>query len=183
MSDPSRHIASIPPQDLHARLGAGESALLIDVRSPAEHATVHVAGTRLLPLDRLDPAAIAAQRAPGQAIYLFCHSGGRATQAAQRLAAAGLADCHVVVGGTAAWAAAGLPVVRGQGGIALERQVRIVAGILVLAGVGLGLGVHPGWFGLAAFVGGGLLFAGLTDWCGMGLLLARMPWNRRGAAG
>ena len=83
-----------------------------------------------------------------------------------------------VDGGTKAWAEAGLPVVRGQKAISLERQVRIVAGSLVLIGIVLGFLVHQSLFGLAAFAGAGLLFAGITDTCGMGLLLARMPWNQ-----
>ena len=77
-----------------------------------------------------------------------------------------------------AWAEAGLPVVRGGTGIPLERQVRIAAGLLVLVGVLLGWLVNPGFYGLSAFVGAGLIYAGVTNRCGMGLLLARMPWNR-----
>ena len=69
-------------------------------------------------------------------------------------------------------------MVRGSGTIIIERQVHIVAGLLVLLGVGLGFGVAPGWFGLSAFVGAGLTFAGITNTCAMGLILARMPWNR-----
>ena len=83
-----------------------------------------------------------------------------------------------VEGGTKACEQAGLPLVRGKQVISLERQVRIAAGSLVLTGVILGWFVHPIFFGLSAFVGAGLVFAGVTDTCGMGLLLARMPWNR-----
>ena len=75
---------------------------------------------------------------------------------------------------------AGLPVVRGKKAVSLERQVRIAAGSLVVIGVALGLLVHPVLFGLSGFVGAGLVFAGVTDTCGMGMMLARMPWNRRG---
>jgi rhodanese-related sulfurtransferase len=92
--------------------------------------------------------------------------------------AAGLTSVANVEGGTLACVEAGLPVVRGKKAISLERQVRIAAGSLVLIGVLLGWLVHPALAGLAAFVGAGLVFAGLTDTCGMGLLLARMPWNR-----
>ena len=83
-----------------------------------------------------------------------------------------------VEGGTTACVEAGLPVVRGKKAISLERQVRIAAGLLVLLGVLLGFLVHPVLFGLSAFVGAGLVFAGVTDFCGMGMLLARMPWNQ-----
>jgi hypothetical protein len=83
-----------------------------------------------------------------------------------------------VEGGTQACESSGVPVVRGKKAISLERQVRIAAGSLVLTGVTLGWLVHPGFFGLSAFVGAGLVFAGITDTCGMGMLLARMPWNQ-----
>jgi len=98
------------------------------------------------------------------------------------LASAGWDRVINVEGGTQAWDQAGLPVVRGKKTISLERQVRIAAGTLVLVGSLLGAFVSPWWIGLAAFVGAGLVFAGITDTCGMGLLLARMPWNQAGAA-
>ena len=89
------------------------------------------------------------------------------------------AELIIVAGGTSAWESAGLPVNKGKGVISLERQVRIGAGLLVLAGVALGHFVHPGFYGLSAFVGAGLTFAGITDFCGMGLILAKMPWNNK----
>ena len=98
--------------------------------------------------------------------------------AAKRLVPAGF-RALVVTGGTKACVTQGLPVRKASGGsIELERQVRIGAGLLVAAGVALGTWVHPGFYGLSGFVGCGLVFAGVTDFCGMGLLLARMPWNR-----
>jgi hypothetical protein len=85
----------------------------------------------------------------------------------------------VVEGGTDGWVRAGCPVERSdRKTISLERQVRIGAGLLVLLGVAMGFGLHAGYFALSAFVGAGLVVAGITDWCGMGMLLARMPWNR-----
>lgn len=81
-----------------------------------------------------------------------------------------------------AWVEAGLPVDRGTSTvIGLERQVRIAAGAIVLGGVLLAQFVNPALIWLSGFVGAGLIFAGITDWCGMGMLLARMPWNQRGA--
>ena len=109
--------------------------------------------------------------------YVICQSGGRAARACEMFAAAGFSNVLSIEGGTAAWERAGLPIVRGSGRsvISLERQVRIGAGTLVLIGVLLGWLVHAAFFGLAAFVGAGLVFAGVTEWCGMGMLLARMP--------
>lgn len=159
-------------------------AEVIDVRTPAEFAEVHAEGARLVPLDQLDPKSIMAARngaAGAEPLYVICKSGGRAAKACERFESAGFANVFSIEGGTAAWEAAGLPVVRGACRvISLERQVRIGAGTLVLIGMALGWLVHPALYGLSAFVGAGLVFAGVTDWCGMGMLLARMPWNRRG---
>jgi rhodanese-related sulfurtransferase len=171
---------TITPAELAARISAGKACELLDVRTPAEFGTVHAAGARLLPLDRLDVASVLATRAaPCEPLYILCKSGGRAKKAREKFCAAGCDLAVVVEGGTDAWVAAGLPSVRGTSRvISLERQVRIVAGLIVLAGVILALTVHPYFIYLAGFVGAGLTFAGITDFCGMGMLLARMPWNR-----
>jgi hypothetical protein len=98
----------------------------------------------------------------------------------KKLCGAGLENCVLVEGGIEAWDEAGLPVVRGERKVmGLERQVRIAAGALVVTGVLLGWLVHPGFLGLAGFVGAGLVFAGITDTCGMGMMIAKMPWNKR----
>lgn len=152
---------------------------LIDVRSPAEFRAVHARGARNIPLDALDDAAIASLAAARRNLVLICKSGTRAGKAATLLQSRGLQSLTVVEGGTDAWSSAGLPVEKSAGGvISLERQVRIGAGSLVLLGVILGFTVHPGFFGLSGFVGCGLIVAGITDWCGMGILLAKLPWNR-----
>lgn len=169
----------ISPRDLHEK--RQPSTRLIDVRTPAEYAEVHVPGAELIPLDRFDPEQLAQDGLKkDEALYILCRSGKRAEQAAEQLSRAGFENPWVVEGGTLAWAESGLPVNRGTATvISLERQVRIAAGALVLSGVLLGYFVHWAFLGLSAFVGAGLVFAGITDWCGMGLLLARMPWNQR----
>ncbi len=175
-------MTTLRPLDLQKRLAAESAPAVLDVRTPVEFAEVSLAGSRNLPLDELDPAQLAedARSRPDQPVYLLCRSGQRATRAAGKLAAAGYTQIFVLEGGLLAWIAAGLPVARGSARvISLERQVRIVAGALVFTGVALGWFVHRGFFGLAAFVGAGLVFAGISDFCGMGLLLARMPWNKR----
>jgi len=173
-------IATISPQELNARRQNGQPVELIDVRTPVEFREVHADLARNLPLDALDPAALLQGRADaaGQPLYVICRSGNRGKQACEKLLAAGHGNVVNVAGGTLAWAEAGLPVVRGKKAISLERQVRIAAGSLVLTGAILGWLVHPVFVGLSAFVGAGLVFAGITDTCGMGLLLARMPWNQ-----
>lgn len=172
-------IATITPRQLHDVVQAGKVVELIDVRTPVEFREVHVSFARNVPLDQLHTAQIAAGRnGSGQPLYVICRTGGRGKQACDKLLAAGYTNVVNVEGGTQAWDQAALPVVRGQSAISLERQVRIVAGSLVVVGSILGALVSPYWIGLAAFVGAGLVFAGITDSCGMGMLLARMPWNR-----
>ena len=155
-------------------------ALLLDVRSPAEFRSGRVQGAVNLPLERVSASTVRDLMADrGNAtVLLLCASGGRARAAATNLAYAGLRTL-VVVGGTQACRSAGLPIEGdAKSMISIERQVRIGAGLMVATGIALGTFVHPGFYGLSAFVGCGLVFAGVTDWCGMGLLLARMPWNK-----
>lgn len=178
-------VATCSPQDLLALRRRGETIRLVDVRTPAEFGEVHVDCATNVPLDRLDPRQIAADHA-GHAgpIYFVCRSGGRSRTACEKMHAAGYTNVVSVEGGTAACDAAGLPVVRGRRAMSLERQVRIAAGGLVAIGAALAaFAPDPLWksvgAGLAGFVGCGLVFAGVTDTCGMAMLLARMPWNQR----
>ena len=168
--------ATITPQQLFDLYRSDKGVELIDVRTPVEYREVHVGFARNVPLDRLDAIELTAGR-NGSPLYVICRSGSRGQQACAKLSAAGYANVVNVEGGTQAWDQAGLPVVRGKKAISLERQVRIAAGSIVLLGVGLSF-VHPAFIGLSAFVGAGLIFAGITDTCGMGMILARMPWNQ-----
>ncbi len=174
------NVSKIGPLQVMQRLQRGEPAMLLDVRTPAEFEAVHAEGARLMPLDELAPERVIQSRGAQaqEPVYVLCRSGARATKAVERLQRAGLEQVCVIEGGTQAWEAAGLPVVRGRQTISLERQVRIAAGALVVLGVLLGWLVHPLLYLIAASVGAGLVFAGITDTCGMGMLLARMPWNR-----
>jgi rhodanese-related sulfurtransferase len=170
---------TITPVELACRLQSGEPIELLDVRTPAEFQSVHASIARNVPLSDLNPAAYLRNRAnPQQTLYLICQSGARGRKACEAFQAAGFANLCNVDGGTAAWVAAGLPVVQGKKMISLERQVRIAAGSLVLIGTILAWLVHPYFIGLPAFIGAGLVFAGITDTCGMGIMLAQMPWNK-----
>jgi rhodanese-related sulfurtransferase len=172
---------TIAPSDLQKLIATQPGLCVLDVRTPAEFAEVHVPQACNEPLDRLQPKAFCAAKdlSPVSPVYILCRSGGRAAKAAEEFARAGFLNAIVVEGGTLAWCAAGLPVNRSAVKvISLERQVRIAAGLLVLTGILLARLVHPGFVGLSAFVGAGLVFAGVTDWCGMGMLLAKMPWNQ-----
>ncbi len=173
--------ATLTPAQLAHTLASTPAATVIDVRTPAEFAEAHAAPARNLPLPDISAAALAAlgHSDLGAPVYLLCQTDRRATAAADTLASAGYKQPVVVVGGTIAWLAAGLPAVRGsKKALSIERQVRIGAGTLVVVGVVLSHFVHPSFVGLSAFVGAGLVFAGVTDFCGMGILLAKAPWNR-----
>ena len=173
-------IAVIKPQELAERCKDGKKIDLIDVRTPVEFREVHVEVARNVPLDQLDPAAAMQARngSANEPLYVICRSGSRGQQACEKFLKAGFSNVVNIEGGTLACVEAGLPVVRGKKAISLERQVRIAAGSLVLLGSGLGAFVNPAFIGLSAFVGAGLMFSGITDTCGMGMLLARMPWNQ-----
>jgi rhodanese-related sulfurtransferase len=155
-------------------------ARILDVREPAEFASEHISGAQSLPLGQIGAVRIAPQ--PGEKIILVCASGRRSGMACERLTAEGM-EVYSLTAGLSGWkSAGGLVETSARKVIPLERQVLLGAGFLVLIGVILSFLVHPYWIALSAFVGAGLMFAGLTGFCGMALLLARAPWNQRGAA-
>ncbi len=173
-------ISTIAPERLAERIEAGQTVDLIDVRTPAEFREIHIQGARSVPLDRLDPRKLMESRngRQGEPLFVVCRSGSRGKKACEAFLEAGFSEVINVEGGTLAWEAAGLPVNRGKKTISLERQVRIAAGSLVLLGSVLAATVSPWFLLLSGFVGAGLVFAGITDTCGMGMLLAKMPWNQ-----
>jgi len=175
-------VATITPMTLADLRRKGEKVMLIDVRTPAEFGEVHVDFARNMPLDRIDPKEIESLVGNGP-VYVVCKSGNRSQKACEKLLAAGLKDVISIEGGTAACEEAGMPVVRGRKAMSLERQVRVAAGAMVAIGAALAaFGPDPLWpqigAGLAGFVGCGLVFAGITDTCGMAMLIAKMPWNQ-----
>lgn len=157
-----------------ARQLVQSGARLVDIRRADEFARAHAAGAINLPIDRLE-------RIDGDAPVVFlCRSGMRTSAHAAKLSASHTGTAYCLEGGLDAWRAAGLPVEEDRSQpIEIMRQVQITAGLLILTGVVLGFTIAPAWFGLSAFVGAGLTFAGLTGWCGMAYVLAIMPWNRR----
>lgn len=151
-------------------------AQLIDVRSPSEFASGHIPGAVNIPMDQIE--ARRQDLCTGLPVVLVCQAGTRARVTVDLLANAGC-DIAVLEGGTSAWIQNGLPTVCcTRSRWSLERQVRLIAGVLALAGALLALTLNPMWVFLSAFIGFGLTFAGLTDICAMGILLAKMPWNR-----
>ena len=173
-------IQMIAPAELAALWKANPKLAVIDVRTPAEFESVHAQGAQLVPLHDLDERRIiGGLQSPEQPVYLLCKSGARATQAAEKLIAAGLASPVVVEGGTDAWVAAGLPVERsGRKVMSIDRQMRTFAGTIIFAGAVLALVVDPLFAVIPLFMGAGLVFAGLTGLCPMMNTIAKMPWNR-----
>ncbi len=166
----------LAPAELAQRL-AEKRALLVDIREPDEYRRRHVPGALSRPLSGLVAARLALQPKPD--VVFTCKSGVRTAAACERLAAAVDGPVLVLEGGLDAWAAAGLPIAEDKmQPIELLRQVQIAAGSLVAAGVALGLLIHPAFLGLSAFVGAGLIVAGVTGTCGMARLLSLAPWNR-----
>lgn len=168
---------SISAAEAVALVRNGAATSVVDVRTGAEFAGEYVEGSRLIPMDQLQQRLDDVRATPAPRLIL-CRSGARAEMARQTLEKHSVRGLTVVEGGIEAFRSAGGATQKGKAVMSLERQVRIAAGLMVLTGVLLGFFVHQGFFGLSAFVGAGLTFAGITDWCGMGLLLAKAPWNR-----
>lgn len=163
--------------EVNELLGGGGECQVIDVREFSEFNSERIADAQFMPLSNFEKHAHEIDHS--QPVYLMCRSGTRAKQAAEKLMKKGFTDIHVVEGGMMAWAGANLPIVKGESKVwSLERQVRFFAGLFVLTGILLGVFVSPYLLVISAFVGGGLMFSALTDTCGMGMVLVRMPWNK-----
>jgi rhodanese-related sulfurtransferase len=169
--------ASIDTAGLREQLTAGSGPRIIDVRTPAEFETAHIPGAYNVPLDLLREHRTELRRHLDEDVVLVCRSGARATQAGQTLADAGLPNVKVLTGGILAWQAAAAPVNLGRPRWDLERQVRLVAGTIVLASV-LASAAVPALKWIAALLGAGLAVAALTNTCAMGMLLGKLPYNR-----
>lgn len=162
---------------LSTLLNDTRSTRLLDVRTASEFENAHISGAYNVPLDQLAEHATEVRAADG-AVVLICQSGQRAQRAELLLRSAGMANVHVLDGGMKEWQARGLPVRRVRARVSLERQVRMVAGAIAAVG-GFGALFISSWFAvLPALIGSGLVFAGATDTCAMGMLLARLPYNR-----
>ena len=172
----------IPPAEAKRLMDSGK-AILIDIRETDEFAREHIRGARHVPLSGLDAHDFDRERGEGKIAIFQCQSGRRTDTNRDKLLALGFSQTHVIEGGLNAWRAAGLPshLDRAQP-LPLQRQVQIAAGSLVVLGVLLAVAVSPWFVLLSAFVGGGLVFAGLSGTCALGTLLAAMPWNRVQAA-
>lgn len=176
MTAMEKNLHLISAVELKQRLDNNQ-VLLIDVREPGEFSAERIPGARLMPLSKFDPKSIPDT---DKEVVLYCRSGKRSEIAAQRLLEEGWRSVTNLKGGITSWKAAGLPIDKDANApISLIRQVQIVAGSLVLAGTVLGATVNPRFLFLSGFVGAGLVFAGVTDTCALGMLLSKLPYNQR----
>ncbi|MBM0228463.1 MULTISPECIES: rhodanese-like domain-containing protein [Micromonospora] len=162
---------------LRELIDSGQGPRLLDVRTPAEFETSHIPGAYNVPLDLLREHREELRNHLAEDVVLICRSGARATQAGQALAGAGLPNLKILDGGMLAWQAANAPVKQGAPRWDLERQVRLVAGSIVLVSILASVFV-PGLKWVAGFIGAGLTFAAVTNTCTMGMLLGKLPYNR-----
>jgi rhodanese-related sulfurtransferase len=169
----------IHAKSLQQDLQSGKRFALIDVRTPVEHDEMHIAGSHLMPLDEIDATAVKSAAADKESCILICRSGKRAEQAFEKLRAAGCENLAILEGGVTSWESAGLPLERStRKHLPLMRQVQLIIGLLALTGSLLALTVHKNFALLPAFLGAGLTMAGSTGWCGLAILLSKMPWNK-----
>jgi len=167
----------IQPRDLEELMADRSDIRLIDVRTPGEFEGAHIPGAYNVPLAALPEHAGEIASDSQTHFLLICQSGARARKAEEELRVSGLTRLHVLDGGMNAWLAANKPARFGRKRMSLERQVRITAGALGAVGAALALMVNP-WFAIVPmFVGSGLVFAGVTDTCGMAMVLSRLPYN------
>lgn len=169
----------ISAEQLRQELESGKRLALIDVRTPVEHDEMRIRGARLMPVDELDAGQATALVASHDGGVLICQSGKRAERAKEKLSAAGCENVTILEGGVAAWQAAGFPLDRSEKKrLPLMRQVQLIVGLACLTGALLALFVNVKFAIIPAFFGAGLSMAGATGWCGLAILLSKMPWNK-----
>ncbi|WP_406090602.1 rhodanese-like domain-containing protein [Streptomyces sp. NBC_01013] len=177
MTTDASRIPAFTPAALQHLIKTGDGPRLLDVRTPGEFQTSHIPGAYNVPLDTLREHRMELGRHLDEDVVLVCRSGARATQAEEALAEAGLPSLRVLDGGMMAWEASGAPVNRGPQRWELERQVRLIAGSIVLVSGIVGFFV-PGVHLIGTAVGAGLTFAALSNTCAMGMMLSKLPYNR-----
>ncbi len=170
-------LKKMTPQEAHRRFQEG-TVRFIDIRSTEEFAQMSIEGSLLAPLPVVRLQNLAMQKGEHTDIVFVCRSGSRVENATSILEGL-FADAYTLDGGLVAWQKAKLPLRKGNApAIPLERQIFIAAGCMILLGV-LGSLVWPPLFWLAGFVGAGLVFAGASGFCGLGMVLSKMPWNKQ----
>lgn len=174
------NINKISANSFKQQLESGQIKKFLDVRTPVEHAQAHLIESVLIPIDTLANSNVREQFPPEQPIYIMCQGGGRALRAAEQLSSMGYTNCYVVEGGMGSCATAGINIQQSQGApvLPLVRQVHIIIGFFCTTGGLLSLLVSPLFAWIPLLMGAGLFMAGATGFCGLALLLAKMPWNQ-----
>lgn len=171
-----KHVTAEEAKEL---IESGQCSLLVDVRSAAEFRASHVPGAHNIPLDHIEEEDDPDLKDKDATMYLMCSCGNRSSKACKELEGMGFQNAISIDGGIIEMKRLGMKIVEETHQVmSIDRQVRITAGSLVLMGLILGFLLNPVYFALSGFIGAGLIFAGITNTCGLGLLLARMPWNR-----
>ncbi|MCV9996334.1 rhodanese-like domain-containing protein [Paeniglutamicibacter sp. ZC-3] len=168
------------PGVLNEWIASGDHVVVLDVRSAAEFESLHIKGSYNVPLPLLAEHTAELAARLDTKVVLVCQSGVRATEARSKLAGVGFNDAHVLVGGVPGYQQAGGETVQGSKRWALERQVRMAAGSLVVAGLAGGKFLSPQLRTVAGVIGAGLTFSAATNTCAMGKALSKMPWNKTG---
>jgi glyoxylase-like metal-dependent hydrolase (beta-lactamase superfamily II) len=171
-------IEIISPRDAASLLKQDPQVKILDVRTALEFSQTHIEHSINIPIDMIS-AKIGELSQSKQSYLVLCHTGTRAAMAADMLMQSGIHTVKVMEGGIARWQKEKLAVIKGQGGMSLERQVRVIAGSLVLAGIIMAWLLHWAFIFISVFVGSGLIYAGLTDNCLMGMLLMKLPYNKK----
>lgn len=168
------------PEELKDWITSGAQIVVLDVRSAAEFETLHIKGSYNVPLPLLAEHTEELAKKLDTKVVLVCQSGVRAAEAKTKLASAGFSEAYVLDGGAPAYHQAGGETIEGSKRWALERQVRMVAGSLVVAGLAGGKFLSPQLRTVAGVIGAGLTFSAATNTCAMGKALSMMPWNKTG---
>lgn len=153
-------------------------AVVVDVREPAEHAAEKIDGAKLLPLGTVNKNAL--PQVNGKKLVIHCRSGKRSASACEKLLAEDPSlEVYNLEGGISAWGTAGHHIVSsGKFFLPLDRQVQLTIGLILITGSVLGYLFSPAWFLLTGLIGTGLTIAGLTGFCGLAMVMAKMPWNQ-----
>lgn len=168
----------VSPEEVQTYISKDPSVKLLDVRSPLEFNGTHIENSINIPIDMLSTRITELSRS-NQTYIVFCRTGNRSPMAADMLLQAGIQSVKIMEGGITRWQSEKYPVIKGETVISLERQVRTIAGSLVLSGIIMAWLVHGAFIWISIWVSCGLIFAGMTDNCLMGMLLMKLPYNKK----
>lgn len=174
----AKALEMISPKVAQEFVAKDQNVKLLDVRSALEYSDAHIKNSINIPIDMLT-SKIKDLSGSGQAYIVLCRTGNRSPMAADMLVQSGISSVKVMEGGIERWKKERLPLIKGQGGVSLERQVRLIAGIMMLLGILLAWLIHWGFIFISVWVACGLIFAGITDSCLMGMLLMKFPYNKK----